>query len=57
MLLRLRLFYNRLTLFTKLLLLAVALDLCAPGWLVFGIPMVGTASLVSVAEAIKGGGE
>lgn len=49
---RLKLFYYRLTWVTKLLLLLVALDLCAPGWLVFGIPYVGTVSLASVAQVL-----
>ena len=51
--LRLKLFYYRLTWVTKLLLLLVALDLYAPGWLVFGLPMVGTVSLADVAQAIE----
>lgn len=51
--LRIKLFYYRLTWVTKLLLLLVTLDLCAPGWLVFGIPYVGTADLGSVAQAVK----
>lgn len=51
---RAKLFYYRLTWVTKLLLLLVALDLCAPGWLVFGLPGVGTVSLASVAQELGG---
>lgn len=51
---RAKLFYYRLTWVTKMLLLLVALDLCAPGWLVFGIPSIGTVDLSRVAQEIRG---
>jgi hypothetical protein len=44
--------YQRLTWFTKVLLLLVVFDLAAPGWLVFGIPGVATLDFSRIPEVI-----
>jgi hypothetical protein len=47
-------FLNRFSTFTKVLILLVVLDLCAPGWLIFRIPFVAIIDLTPIADAVKG---